>query len=329
MILAGDIGATKVNLAYYEQQGDRLLAVLAESYPSRDFKSLEEVIGVMLRDHPSLITAAAFGIAGPIVNHRSKLTNLGWDVDGLSVASALGLSRVGLLNDLAATAYGTLRVELHDRVVLQSGQRQPGGAIAVIAAGTGLGEGGLVWDGKRYRALPSEGGHTDFGPRDDVEIALLQFLLKRHKRISYERIVAGPGFRNLYDFFRARSDSPEPEWLKAAMSSGDPSAVISRAGLERTDEVCVQALDRFVSLYGAETGNLALKVLSTGGVCVCGGIAPKIIDRIRNGAFMESFLNKGRYESLLRTMHVEVITNEKTALLGAAHFAVLMQEGSA
>jgi glucokinase len=329
MILAGDIGGTKVNCAYYEQRGDRLHAVLEKSYLSRDFRSLEEVLAQLLREHPSDITAAAFGIAGPIVNHRSKLTNLGWDVDGASVAASLHLVHVGLLNDLAATAYGTLRVDPEDRVVLQQGVRQEGGAIAVLAAGTGLGEGGLVWDGKRYRALPSEGGHTDFGPRNDVEIALLQFLLKRFERVSYERIVAGPGFKNLYDFFRMRSGSAEPAWLTDAMRSGDPSAVISRAGLDKTDAVCVQALDQFVGLYGAEAGNLALKILSTGGVCVCGGIAPKILERIQNGMFMDAFVRKGRYESLLRTIHVEVITNERTALLGSAHYALLMQEGSA
>jgi len=329
MILAGDIGGTKVNLAYYDRQGEQLVARLETSYPSRDFQTLEDVLRHLLQQPPADIVAAAFGIAGPIVNHRSKLTNLGWDVDGASVAASLNLPRVGLLNDLGATAYGTLRVASGDRVVLQNGVRQEGGAIAVIAAGTGLGEGALVWDGKRYRALPSEGGHTDFGPRNDVEIALLKFLLTRYERVSYERIVAGPGFKHVYDFYREQSPSPEPEWLTAAMTSGDPSAVISRAGLDRTDEVCAQVLDLFVSLYGAEAGNLALKILSTGGVCVCGGIAPKILERIKNGAFMDSFVRKGRYASLLRSMHVEVITNERTALLGAAHYALLMQDGNA
>ncbi len=329
MILAGDIGGTKVNFAYYEDHHDHLTAVLEKSYPSRNFKTLEDLLDALLRDHPASITAAAFGIAGPIVKHRSKLTNLGWDVDGASVATTLKLSRVGLLNDLAATAYGTLQVPPQDRIVLQSGVRQDYGAIAVIAAGTGLGEGGLIWDGKRYRALPSEGGHTDFGPRNDTEVDLLRFLLSRFDRVSYERIVSGPGIKNLYDFFRGRSADPEPPWLTAAMGTGDPAAVITQAGLEQKDAVSGQALDAFVSLYGAEAGNLALKLLATGGVCVCGGIAPKILPRIQQGAFMDSFVRKGRYQTLLRTMQVDLITNEKTALLGAAHYALLMLHGGA
>ena len=326
MILAGDIGGTKTHLALFEARGSTILPIVQKSYQSRDFTTLVAVLEEMIREERPAVTQAAFGIAGPIVDHHSKLTNLGWDVDGREVADYLGLKRVGLLNDLEATAYGTLRLGSGERVVLQKGSRQQKRAVAVIAAGTGLGEGGLVWDGARYRAVPSEGGHTEFGPRNTVEMDLLRYLLERYDRVSYERIVSGPGLVNVYDFFRDRSGRPEPEWLRMQKERGDASAAISRAGMDRTDPVCVEALDLFVSLYGAEAGNLALKLLATGGVFVGGGIAPKILPRIHEGEFLQSFHHKGRYRSLMEQIPVEVVLNDRTALIGAAHYALLMEE---
>jgi glucokinase len=210
-------------------------------------------------------------------------------------------------------------------MVLNAGVPQPHAPIAVIAAGTGLGEGALIWDGRRYRAIPSEGGHTDFGPRNELEIELLRFLTKKFTRVSYERIVAGPGVVNLYEFFRSRASSPEPQWLKEKMAAGDPSATISHAGIDGTDQVCVEVVKTFASLYGAEAGNLALKVLATGGVYVGGGIAPKILPMIKQH-FMEAFTTKGRYSNLMKQMPVFIILNDKTALLGAAHFALVMND---
>ncbi len=323
MILSGDIGGTKTNLAYFETEGNDLVPILVKSYPSQEFSSLPEVIERMQRDHPATIRAAAFGIAGPIVEGRSKLTNLGWEVDAREVAACLHLDGVGLLNDLEATAYGILRLPASENVFLQHGKAQPHRAIAVIAAGTGLGEGGLFWDGEGYRAIPSEGGHTDFGPRNDLEVDLLRYLLTRYGRASYERIVSGPGLQNLYEFFRLRAGYPEPSWLTEQFVSGDPSAAISRAAMEEKDPVCVQSLDLFVSLYGAETGNLALKLVATGGVFIGGGIAPKIVQKLLQRSFLESFFKKGRYETLLRQIPVQVVLNDKTALIGAAHYATL------
>jgi len=324
MILSGDIGGTKTHLALFNPSDPSLRPAVVRSYPSRRYSSLIEVLREMLRENPAHVSAAAFGIAGPIIAGRSKLTNLGWDVDGREVAMELSLPGVGLLNDLEAMAYGTLHIPPEERVVLQAGERQPERAIAVIAAGTGLGMGGLFWDGACYRAIPTEGGHSDFGPRDETEIDLLRFLTRKFGRVSYERIVSGPGLVNLYEFFRARADYPEPEWLKAELASGDSSAVISAAGLAGRDPVCVQALERFVSVYGAESGNLALKMLSTGGVVVGGGIAPKILPAMQNGSFMRSFVTKGRYQKLLENMPVEIILNDKAALIGAAHYAAVM-----
>jgi len=325
MILAGDIGGTKTNLAYFIAEGQRLTARFVRSYPSQQYRSLTEVVERMLADHPADVTGAAFGIAGPVVDGRSKLTNLGWEVDASDVAKVLGVNSVGLVNDLQATAYGTLRLAPDEMMLLNPGIPQSKAPIAVIAAGTGLGESALVWDGKRYRAIPSEGGHTDFGPRNEVEIELLRFLNKKYRRTSYERIVAGPGFVNLYEFFRSKAEYPEPEWLREKIVSGDPSAEISQAGVEEKDQVCVRVVETIASLYGAEAGNLALKILATGGVYVCGGIAPKILPMIQKH-FMDAFVAKGRYANLMKQMPVRVVLNDKTALIGAAHYALVMND---
>jgi glucokinase len=324
MILAGDLGGTKTNLAYFIQKGDSLDLEMVKSYPSREYKALGDIVTQMRKSHPSDITAAAFGIAGPVFHGKSRITNLGWEVDARELASLLGLPAVGLLNDLEATAYGTLRLKRNDSVVLNPGIPQAHGAIAVIAAGTGLGEGGLIWDGARYRALPSEGGHTDFAPRTELEMDLLRYLLRKHKHVSYERLISGPGLYGMYQFFRLLTDHPEPEWLREQLSSADPSAAVSQAGLDKKDTACERALDMFVTLYGAEAGNLALKLLATGGVYIGGGIAPKILPKLHERYFLEAFFGKGRYEEFMKKLPVSVIVNDKTALLGAAHYAVTM-----
>ena len=326
MILSGDIGGTKTHLALFEAVRDTLQMVHVRHYRSADFQSLIEVLAALRRELHVPITSAAFGIAGPIIGNRSKLTNLGWDVDGREVARFLDLDQVGLLNDLGATAYGTLRLGPEELVVLQEGTVQAERPVAVVAAGTGLGEGALVWDGVRYRAVPSEGGHTEFGPRSELEIELLRYLWKRFGRVSYERIVSGPGLVSVYEFFRERSKAPEPSWLSEARRQGDPAAAISQAAIEETDEVCSEALELFVSVYGAEAGNLALKILATGGVFVAGGIAPKILPRLQHGPFLASFHDKGRYRSVMEQLEVRIAMNDETALLGAAHYAVIMNE---
>ncbi len=326
MILAGDIGGTKTNLAFVETQGTQLMLRVYRSYPSREYKSLGEVLREFLTEYPTTITSAAFGIAGPVVNGSSKLTNLGWDVDAQEVATQLGLKSVGLINDLEATGYGALRIPKEDKTVLNEGVRRERGSIAVIAAGTGLGEGGLVWNGRRYQAIPSEGGHTDFGPHNETEYELLKFLSARFGRASYERIVSGPGIVNVYEFFRARSAKPEPGWLSERLKTSDAAAVISQVAIDGSDETCAQAMNLVISVYGAEAGNLALKFLATGGVLVGGGIAPRIIRALQTGSFLESFCFKGRYTNLLKQMPVEVIVNDKAALFGAAHYAGVMHD---
>lgn len=325
MILAGDIGGTKTNLAYVKQGGERLELGRSAGYPSRNHGTFQEIVRHFVTAYPQKIEVAAFGIAGPVIGGRCEATNLPWVVDAGVIGESLGGVPTTLLNDVEATAYGVLRLEAGDLSVLNNGEADSGGTIAVIAAGTGLGEGGLVWDGSRYIALPSEGGHTDFAPRNELEIDLLRFMLRRHERVSYERLVSGPGLFTLYEFFRERSAVKEPAWLTEQISGGDPSAAVSRAAMEGKDDTCRAALGLFASLYGAEAGNLALKLLSRGGVYVAGGIAPKILPRLRDGAFLASFVHKGRFSPLLQRMPVSVVLNERTAILGAAHVALSLQ----
>ena len=326
MILAGDIGGTKTNLAYCELSNGRLRFNSARSYPSQQHGSLGEIIEKYVHDCEEEITAAAFGIAGPVINGRCEATNLPWTVEARETAALLHLESVGLVNDLEATAYGTLRLGGEEKCLLNEGNPAQHGTIVVIAAGTGLGEGGLFWNGTRYQTLPSEGGHSDFAPRDELEMDILRFLLERHDRVSWERVLSGPGLFTLYEFFRSRVNYAEPQWLRHEIDSGDPSAAVSRAGLERKDDASIQALETFVSLYGAEAGNLALKLLSTGGVFIAGGIAPKILPMLQESSFVRSFMQKGRLSAVLDKIPVAVVLNDKTALYGAAHLALMMND---
>jgi glucokinase len=325
LILAGDIGGTKTNLAHVSVANGQMTIGASESYPSGAHATFMEIVRHFLAAHPERPAAAAFGIAGPVIGGRCEATNLPWIVDAAEIGRTLGGVPTALINDLEATAYGVLHLAEHDRYLLNPGSGDPTGAIAVIAAGTGLGEGGLIWDGTRYLAIPSEGGHTDFAPRNELEIELLRFMLRRHSRVSYERLVSGPGLHTLYLFFRERSGVPEPRWLTDALSTGDPSAAVSRSGLDGKDDCCRRALDLFVSLYGAEAGNLALKLLARGGVYIAGGIAPKILQRMQEGSFFAAFRDKGRFSSLLERMPVCIALNNRTALLGATHVALTLR----
>ena len=321
VLLAGDVGGTKTAVALFEARAAGLRLVREAVLPSGEFKSLEAVVRRFLGDDPApRVAAACFGVAGPVVDGRCATTNLPWAVDEQSVAEAIGARRVRLLNDLEAAGYGVLTLPPRDLVVLQTG-RQRKGNMVLIAAGTGLGEAILVWDGKRHRVVASEGGHTDFGPRNDIEIDLLRFLRKEFGHVSYERVVSGPGLQNIYRFLLDSGQAPEPEWLKERMAREDPSAVVSEVGLAGGHPLCTTALDLFVSVYGAEAGNLALKALAVGGVFVGGGIAPKISAKLAGGAFLRAFCDKARYSELMKSIPVRLVLNPRAALLGAAHVA--------
>jgi len=278
-----------------------------------------------LGQDPPRFEAAVFGVAGPVRNGRAQITNLPWLVDVEHLRAALATPRVLLINDLEATAYGVLTLEPADVLVLNHGENVRG-TIAVIAAGTGLGEGALFWDGSRYRAAPSEGGHTDFAPRTALECELLSFLWRRYGHASYERLLSGPGVVAIYEFLREQGHAAEPPWLAARLREQDPAAVISQAALQGGPALCVEALNLFTAIYGAEAGNLGLKCLATGGVYVAGGIAPKIRAKLTDGTFMAAFRDKGRMTALMDAMPVRVVLRETTALQGAGWCAARLAE---
>ncbi len=329
MILAGDVGGTKTALALFEVRR-RVLAVVRESVlPSHGYAALTDAIRqFLLEGSPAPIHAACFGVAGPVIDGRCTAVNLPWEVDEASLAAAVATPRVKLVNDLEATGHGVLDLPASALAMLQPGERRKA-TMALIAAGTGLGEVLLVWEGRRYRVVSSEGGHADFAPRTDLETDLLQFLRKEFGRVSYERVVSGPGLYNIYRFLLASGGPPEAEWLRSRMETGDPSAVVAEAALGGRDARAVQALDTFVSSYGAEAGNLALKALAVGGIFVGGGIAPKIRPKLEDGTFVAAFRDKGRLGEMMASIPVHLVLEPRTALLGAAAIARSLLSGPA
>ncbi|MBI3610232.1 MAG: glucokinase [Nitrospirae bacterium] len=322
MILAGDIGGTKTLLALFRGQGEGPISVRRQIFLSRTYSGLEEILQEWLPGQPPSIRIACFGVAGPVIQGRTETTNLPWVVDADRIRQRFGIPSVVLLNDLEATAYGVLGLSEKEFRVLNPGRPVSQGNRAVIAAGTGLGEAVLFWDGAEYRAMASEGGHADFAPRNPIEIRLLEYLLKPFGRVSYERVLSGPGLLNIYRFLKETGYGKEPERLAARFEKEDPGTVITEEALAETAPLCVKTLDLFISLYGAEAGNLALKVFATGGVYIGGGIAPKIVRKLVEGAFMKAFVDKGRYSSLMDRIPVRIILNEETGLLGAARFGL-------
>lgn len=317
MILAGDVGGTKTLLALYDAAGG---ALREKIYPSTEFDSLAEILRRFLGEAGSEpLEAACFAVAGPVIEGRSRPTNLPWELDEPALAEVLG-ARVKLVNDLEGAAHGLLTLGPDDLALLQPGIQRRGN-LAVIAAGTGLGEAIVVRAGEGYHVVASEGGHADFAPRSDLEAALLGYLRREYGHVSYERLLSGPGLQNLYRFLRDSGVAPEPGWLRDRLAEEDPAAVISEVGLAAGHPLCSQALDLFVSIYAAEAGNLALKALALGGVYVAGGIAPKILPKLRDGAFTRAFADKGRLADLMRSLPVRVVLNPHVALIGAATVA--------
>ncbi len=324
VILAADVGGTKTHMALFTVQGRRLRHFLQQSFASRQVSSLEAMIRQFLQTAPHVrVSRAAFGVAGPVLNGTCHTPNLPWVVDERRLRSLLQVPAVEVINDLEAMAYGIERVSSRALVSLQAGRPVEHGRIALIAAGTGLGEAFLCWDGRRYRPSPSEGGHADFAPRNALEMELLRFLWADHQHVSYERVVSGPGLVRIYRFLRQRSRRKEPVWLTAALRHRDAGAVITQSGLSRRDACCRHTVELFASLYGAEAGNLAMKTLATGGVYLGGGIAPKILPVLRGDGFLRAFVDKGRMHRVLSQIPVRVMLDEQSALLGAAHYAWL------
>ena len=327
-ILAGDIGGTKANLALYEMEAAGGLALIeGQRYTSHDYESLELLIEAFIAGRQREIRAACFGVPGAVIDGEARLPNLPWLVSREKLAAALSLKEVQLINDLEATAHGIHALDANQLVTLNEGEAQSGGNLALIAAGTGLGEAALFHDGAQYRVAASEGGHADFAPRNQLEMELLAYLLTKHRRVSYERVLSGPGLVNVYNFFKQREDAAEPAWLSEALASGEDEAqTIAEAALSGKAELCVKALSLFVKIYGAQAGNLALIFKATGGLYVGGGIAPKIIEKLKDGTFMRNYGDKGRMSGLVNSIPVRVILDDKTALYGAARYALLQSD---
>lgn len=317
MILAGDIGGTNARLAYFQPQNGHLRLVSERVFPSRAHREFGEIVTQFVDESGTRPEAACFGIAGPVRNGRVETSNLPWVIEQSRLATQIHLPATLLINDLEASAWGIGALETADLIPLNSVSGAAIGNQAVIAPGTGLGEAGLFWDGYRHNVFACEGGHTDFAPRDELQIELLRYLHDRFGHVSYERILSGPGLVNVYEFLCQREGVKE----SAEMKAQDPAAAISRAALEKTDKLAEQALDIWIAVYGAETSNLALKAMATGGMFLAGGISPKILPKLKEPLFMHAFLDKGRMRPLVESMPVHVVMNEKAGLLGAARCA--------
>ena len=322
MILAGDIGGTHARLAFFDAIDGRFSLVSASVFPSREYSGLDEIVAKFVDTSNLHPDTACFGIAGPVRNGRVEASNLPWIIDSKRLADELKITKAILINDLEANAWGIASLGEQDQVALNRVKGMPVGNQAVISAGTGLGEAGLFWNGNGYEIFASEGGHCDFAPHTELEIELLRYLVARFGHVSFERIVSGPGLVNVYNFLRDTHRGEEPQWLTDELAQGDQAATISRAAVAGKNVLAENALDLWISIYGAEAGNLALKLMATGGVFLGGGIAPKIVSKLSSPLFMQAFVSKGRLQPLLESIPVKVITNDKIALFGAARYAV-------
>jgi len=320
-LLAGDVGGTKTNLALFDSDLGLNHPLTEATLPSKDYSSLEELVQHFLSGLETGVDRASFGVPGPVANGQASATNLPWTMNEADLARVLGIPRVHLLNDVLAFAHAVPFFQEKDVHVLNQGQAVAGGAMAVVAPGTGLGEAYLTRDGAGYNAFASEGGHCDFAPGNDLEIGLLQHLRQRLDHVSYESVCSGRGIANIYTYLKESGYAEEPEWLRDQLAKpGDPAAVIVQAARDQGArcDLCSGTLDLFVSLLGAEAGNMALKVMATGGVYLAGGIPARIIPQLEQGPFQEAFMQKGRMSGLLENIPVRVLLNPKSALLGAA-----------
>jgi glucokinase len=322
MVLAGDIGGTKTNLGLFIRGKQRPRLEAMETFSSRDNPNLEGIITRFMDKHNRPITSACLGVAGPVVNGRSRVTNLPWVISESRIRERFNWSRVCLINDLAATALAVPLLKRTELYSLNSRRRQSGKNIALIAPGTGLGVSLAVFQGGQCIPVPSEGGHVDFAPRNDEEIGLWRYLNRRFGHVSIERVLSGPGLYDIYLWLRTSRPDKEPDYLKKMIRDMDSAKAITRAAMMHDNTVCRKALTSFVSILGAVSGNFALTGLTTGGVYLGGGIPPKILSFIKDGAFMKAFTDKGRFKDLLEKIPVRVILNDKAALLGAAHCAI-------
>jgi glucokinase len=317
-VLTGDIGGTKTRLCIVDLQTGHPEIHADCKFRSRDYAMFNDVLDEYLSAPGRVADIACFGVAGPVRDGICETTNLPWVINAEKIRAHYGWSNVGLINDLEAVAWGIPALGVNDFFVLNTGKNIASGNAAVVAAGTGLGQAGLCWDGRRHIPFACEGGHTDFAPVNEQETAFAHWLAEQHGHVSWERVVSGMGLVNIYQFLlQYRSVSP-PDWLAEEMRSFDAAASISSAAMAERDAICIEALDMFVHFLGAESGNLALKMMATGGIYIAGGIAPKILERLKQGDFVQAFCAKGRMAALMQDIPVSVVLNNDIALLGAA-----------
>ncbi len=327
-LLAADIGGTKTNVACFEAGPQRPRLHCLETYASRDATGLEDILDAFTRKYSVSPAGVCLGIAGPVVRGRSKTTNLPWTVSEAGLRKRFGWERVKLINDLSATALSVPLLQRDRLRFLNRARAEKNGTIGVVAPGTGLGQALLVFEDGRPRAVPSEGGHVDFAPNSEADLELWRFLQAKYGHVSVERVLSGNGLVNIYTWLQHSANSPEPAWLKEKMLSGDPARVITETALAKEHPVCRQALEHFIAILGAVSGNLALTALSSGGIYLGGGIPPKILAALEDGPFLEAFSAKGRYQALLETIPVRVILDSRAPLLGAAFRAQQMLQES-
>ncbi|MFA5073918.1 MAG: glucokinase [Nitrospirota bacterium] len=323
-ILAGDVGGTKTFLGLFKISPESCDPIAIQTFPSKSYDGVETIIQEFLKNKGT-VSAICLGVAGPIVNRSVSITNLPWKITERSLERYFSIPVV-LVNDLVANAYGIASLKPKDFVVLSRGKNTVGNA-ALLSAGTGLGAAILFWDGVRHVPSSSEGGHVDFGPKNRVELCLLTYLFERYGHVSYERLLSGSGLVTIYQYLKDSGEQgTEQEWVREQMQKEDPAVVITESARLGKDALCAAALDMFCSIYGSAAGNLALQGMATGGMYLGGGIAPKIIWKLKEGTFLKAFMEKGRLSDIVRRIPVKVIMNERAALYGAAARAQRMIE---
>ncbi len=324
-VLAGDIGGTKTNLGLFLKEKERPVPTVIETFSSQNTPGLEHIIRQFLETHPVPVTHACFGIAGPVVNGKSKTTNLPWNISEDRIKKQFNFHHVKLVNDLTATAMAIPLLKKDEFFPLNQAGSIKDRNLALIAPGTGLGKAVLIYLNGRYLPVPSEGGHADFAPNNEAEMKLWRYLHQHYGHVSIERVVSGSGLVNIYNWLKDSGRLTEPDWLNQKLKEMDSAKVITEAALASKDPGCVEALNMFVSIFGAVAGNLALTGITTGGVYLGGGIPPKILSKLKEDVFMEAFTNKGRFKGFLEKISVKVVLNDKAALIGAAYCAMMVK----
>ena len=320
-ILAGDIGGTKTLLQVVKVEGTAIDVLLEHRFDSHAFDSFDTLLQQFLdmaREQQHDLDAACIGIAGPVNGAEARVTNLPWVMNAMQLQQQSGIPHISFINDFQAVGYGIEALQDSDLATLQTGEPLSHSVRCVIGAGTGLGEGMLIWQGDHYKAYASEGGHVGFAPTDDVELELLRYMRNRFDVVSYERLVSGPGLSNIFDFVCHHWKAPISDTLQQSLQHGDKSAAIAQAALSHSDEQAQRALEIFISIYGAQAGNLALTTMARDGVYIAGGIAPKILPGLQQGDFMTAFTKKGKMQNLMSGFPVKVITNANVGIMGAA-----------